>query len=614
MSYEYKDVLGNENFLELQNIAQALRERILDVVSRNGGHLSSALGAVDLIVGMHQVFNHFQNPFIFDVGHQAYAHKLLTGRWEEFESLRSFGGLSGFPNPRESSSDFFIAGHSSTAISVGVGVAKAFNLTKQDQLPIVLIGDGAMTAGLVYEALNELGERKYPMIIILNDNEMSISKPIGAISRYLSQAIASPFCQGVKGGLKKILKKMPQSASYMAKKFEESFKLITPGILFEELGLNYIGPIDGHNIEEIVSILKIAKEMRAPVLIHAQTTKGKGYKIAEGHFEKWHGVSPFDLQSGESLKKSTSISPTSVFSQTLKELAREDEKIVGVTAAMPSGTGMNRLIEDYPDRFWDVAIAEAHAVTSSSALAQKGFKPFVAIYSTFLQRAYDSIVHDVGIMNSPVRFAIDRAGIVGEDGETHQGLLDIAYLRSIPNFTLLAPRDLSTLYKAVKFAHSHDSSPIAFRYPRAEFTLLDGEYEAKDFKLGEMEILKEGEEIVLIGYGNGVGRALNVSKDLQKEGIEVGVVDLRFLKPLDQQGLKKLFTQYQKAFVLSDSYLMGGVGSALLEFMTQEQIDWVELKSLEVQDEFITHGKTALIEERLGLSTSRLVERIKGYL
>lgn len=614
MGFGYEEVRGNENFSELANIAQALRERILDVVSRNGGHLSSALGAVDLIVGMHQVFDHLSNPFIFDVGHQAYAHKLLTGRWEEFESLRSFGGLSGFPNPKESSSDFFIAGHSSTAISAGVGVAKAFSLQKQDTLPVVLIGDGAMSSGLVYEALNELGERKYPMIIILNDNEMSISKPIGAISRYLSQAIASPFCQGVKGGIKKILKKMPDSATYMARKFEESFKLITPGILFEELGLNYIGPIDGHNLEEIISTLKKAKEMKAPVLIHAQTTKGKGYKIAEGQFEKWHGVSPFDLQSGESLKKSSSISPTQIFGETLKELASTDESVVGITAAMPSGTGMNALMEAYPQRFWDVAIAEAHGVTSCSALAQKGFKPFVAIYSTFLQRAYDSIVHDVGIMSSPVRFAIDRAGIVGEDGETHQGLLDIAYLRSIPNMILFAPRDLATLRKAVKFAYSHCDSPSAFRYPRGEFVMNEGEVEARDFELGKLEVLREGERGVLIGYGNGVGRAYRVAEELQKEGIEVGVVDLRFIKPLDREGLKKLFKQYSKVFVFSDSYRLGGVGSALLEFIAQEGIGGVELKTFEIQDEFIPHGKTALIEESLGLSISKLVQSIKEAL
>lgn len=614
MSHNYEEVRENENFSELQVIAQDLRERILDVVSRNGGHLSSALGAVDLIVGMHQVFNHLDNPFIFDVGHQAYAHKLLTGRWEEFESLRSFGGISGFPNPKESKSDFFIAGHSSTAISAGVGVAKAFYLQKEEKLPVVLVGDGAMSSGLVYEALNELGERKYPMIIILNDNEMSISKPIGAISRYLSQAIASPFCQGVKGGIKKILKKMPDSATYMAKKFEESFKLITPGILFEELGLNYIGPIDGHNIEEIVSTLKKAKEMKAPVLIHAQTTKGKGYKIAEGQFEKWHGVSPFDLQSGESLKKSSSISPTSVFGETLKELASKDEKIVGVTAAMPSGTGMSVLMEAYPERFWDVAIAEAHAVTSCSALAQKGFKPFVAIYSTFLQRAYDSIIHDVGIMSSPVRFAIDRAGIVGEDGETHQGLFDIAYLRSVPNMTLFAPRDLATLKKAVEFASSHSSSPIAFRYPRGEFVMSEGEFEARDFELGKLEVLRNGEKAVLIGYGNGVGRAYRVANELEEEGISVGVVDLRFVKPLDTEGLKKIFSQYSKAFVFSDSYKMGGVGSALLEFMAQEGIKGVELKSFEIEDEFITHGKTSLIEESLGLSIAKLVCSIKETL
>lgn len=613
MSYSYKEILGNENIGELEDIAKSLRERILDVVSRKGGHLSSALGAVDLIVGMHQVFNHLQCPFIYDVGHQAYAHKLLTHRWEEFESLRSFGGISGFPNPKESASDFFIAGHSSTAISLGVGVAKSFKLSGSESIPVVLIGDGAMSSGLVYEALNELGERKYPMIIILNDNEMSISKPIGAISRYLSQAIASPFCQGVKGGIKKILQKMPDSATYMARKFEESFKLITPGVLFEELGLNYIGPIDGHNIAEIISTLKKAKEMKAPVLIHAQTTKGKGYKIAEGQFEKWHGVSPFDLESGESLKKSQSISPTSVFGERLKQIAQDDESVVGVTAAMPSGTGMSVLIEAFPERFWDVAIAEAHAVTSSSAMAQKGLKPFVAIYSTFLQRAYDSIIHDVGIMNSPVRFVLDRAGIVGEDGETHQGLFDIAYLRSVPNMVLFAPRDLQSLKKAVDFAYSHSSSPSAFRYPRGEFVLGD-EFEGSEFVLGKMEVLKDGREAVFIGYGNGVGRAYRVAEELQKEGIEVGVVDLRFLKPLDSEGLKGLFAKYSKVFVFSDSYYLGGVGSALLEFIAQEEIKGVALKSFELKDEFIPHGKTALIEESLGLDTAGLLKRVKESL
>lgn len=614
MSWDYKDVRDNENLSNLQTIAQSLRERILDVVSRNGGHLSSALGAVDLIVGMHQVFDHLSNPFIFDVGHQAYAHKLLTGRWDEFETLRSFGGLSGFPNPKESQSDFFATGHSSTAISAGVGVAKAFCIEGSECLPLVLIGDGAMSSGLVYEALNELGERKYPMIIILNDNEMSISKPIGAISRYLSQAIASPFCQGVKGGLKKILKRMPDGATYMAKKFEESFKLITPGILFEELGLNYIGPIDGHDISEIVSTLKKAKELKAPVLIHAQTTKGKGYKIAEGQFEKWHGVSPFDLESGESLKKASTISPTQIFSQTLQELADVDPKIVGITAAMPSGTGMNALIEKYPNRFWDVAIAEAHGVTSCSALALKGFKPFVAIYSTFLQRAYDSIVHDVGIMSAPVRFAIDRAGIVGEDGETHQGLLDIAYLRSIPHMTLFAPRDLSTLQKAVRFAHSHLDSPIAFRYPRNEFTMPEGVYEALDFVLGKLEVLREEKDILFIGYGNGVGRAYKVMCELDKEGIRASLVDLRFLKPLDHAELKRLFLSHSQVFVFSDSYLAGGVGSTILEFIAYEGIKNVELVSLEVHDEYVTHGKTTLVERKLGLDTLSLKERIMKNL
>lgn len=609
----YQD-LPSMDLRSLQKASQTLRERILEVVSHNGGHLSSSLGAVDLIVGMHSVFNHLQNPFIFDVGHQAYAHKLLTGRWNEFEGLRQFNGVSGFPNPSESKSDFFIAGHSSTSISVAVGVAKAFTLEERKDVPIALIGDGSMSAGLVYEALNELGERKYPLIVILNDNEMSISKPIGAISRYLSQMIASPFCQGLKSNLKKVLQKMPDSATYMARKFEESFKLISPGIVFEELGLNYIGPIDGHNLEEIISTLKKARDMRAPVIIHAQTIKGKGYEKAEGCFEKWHGVSPFNLESGEAIKKSEKLTPTKVFAKALEELADKDKKVVGITAAMPSGTGLSALIEKYPNRFWDAGITEAHCVTSSSALAQCGYKPFVAIYSTFLQRAYDSLIHDVGIMNSAVRFAIDRAGLVGEDGETHQGLLDIAYFRSIPNMAVFAPRDNASLKKAVEFAYKHKDSPIAFRYPRNEFVLQDGEYGVKDYEVGKLEILEEGEEIALIGYGNGVGRASGVYQALCQEGIRASLIDLRFVKPLDIDGLKRVFANHSKVFVYSDSYFLGGVGSALLELVSKERIKGVEIISFEVQDEFIPHGNTALIEKNLGLDICSLVEKTKRCL
>ena len=605
--------LSTFSVAQLDEIASRIRQRILEVVSSNGGHLSSTLGAVDLIVGMHAVFDVKQHPFIFDVSHQAYAHKLLTGRWETFVTLRCFGGISGFCNPKESVSDYFIAGHSSTSLSLAVGVGRARALGAKIQMPIVMIGDGSMSAGLVYEALNELGDKKYPMVIILNDNEMSIAKPIGAISNYLSQILTTPLYQKMRDGIKKMLTKMPDSATYLAKRFEESLKLITPGILFEELGLDYVGPIDGHNIELIITTLQKARDMNKPVIIHAQTLKGKGYEIAEGRFERWHGVGPFDIHTGSALKKASTISPTAVFTESLQKYL-SDEKVVGVTAAMPSGTGLDKLIEKAPQRFIDVAICEAHAVTSMAAMAKEGFKPFVAIYSTFLQRAYDQIIHDVGILNLPVRFCIDRAGIVGEDGETHQGLFDIAYLRSIPNMVLFAPRDNESLRQAVDFAYHHNSSPCAFRYPRGKFVLNDGIFSTSAFVLGKAELLKKGKKLLLIGYGNGVGRAYEAYEELAKEGFKPSLLDLRFVKPLDKKTLAKLFSTHKYVCVFSDSYYMGGVGSAILEFMAEENIQNIAFKSFEIKDEFIPHGNSTMIESSLGLSTIDIVLAIKNWV
>ncbi|PAF54271.1 1-deoxy-D-xylulose-5-phosphate synthase [Helicobacter sp. 13S00482-2] len=596
------------DIVSLSDLCQKIRHRILEVVSTNGGHLSSTLGAVELIVAMHKVFDCKENPFIYDVSHQAYAHKLLTNRWKSFDTLRQFEGMSGFIKPSESEFDYFVAGHSSTSISIGVGVAKAFALQGKSGIPIALIGDGSMSAGLVYEALNELGDRKYPMIIILNDNEMSIAKPIGAISKYLSHLIAGPMYQSVKDRIKKLLDKMPDSATYIAKRFEESFKLITPGILFEEMGINYIGPINGHHLEEIIHALNLAKDMRCPVIIHAQTIKGKGYEIAEGKYEKWHGVGPFHIDTGKSKKFASTQSPTDIYSQTLLELADEDEKIVGVTAAMPGGTGLGVLIDKYPNRFWDVAIAEQHAVTSMAALAKEGFKPFVSIYSTFLQRAYDQIVHDVGIMSLPVKFAIDRAGIVGEDGETHQGLLDISFLRSIPNMVLFAPYDNPSLKKAILFASNYSSSPCAFRYPRGKFVMNDGIFEDKDFIIGKSELLIKDGSILLIGYGNGVGRAYEVYLLLKEKGIKASLLDLRFLKPLDKD-LKNIMSSYSHGFVFSDSYRMGGVGSALLEYIAENDMQ-IKLHSFEVMDSYIPQGNTPIVEKSIGLDSQGCAIRI----
>ena len=597
---------------ELEVLCKDIREEILRVVSKNGGHLSSTLGATELIVAMHKVFDSKKDPFIFDVSHQSYAHKLITGRWKEFETLRQFKGLCGYTKPSESEDDYFVAGHSSTSISLGVGAAKAIALKgeQESRIPVVMIGDGSMTAGMVYEALNELGDRKYPMVIILNDNEMSIAKPIGALSRILSSAMASPFYQKFKKQTESFVDNFGGGAHYMAKKVEESLKLITPGIMFEEMGIDYIGPIDGHNLESLIEIFQRAKSLKKPVIVHAQTLKGKGYEIAEGKEEKWHGVGPFDLSNGASYKKSSSKSATQIYTEALLHLAKNDEKIVGATAAMPSGTGLSELMDAYPNRFWDVAIAEQHAVTSMAALAKEGFKPFCTIYSTFLQRGYDQVIHDTCLMDLPVVFALDRAGIVGEDGETHQGVFDISFLRAIPNMTLLAPRDEKSFHQAMAFAAEYER-PCSLRYPRGSFFEADLP-ESLPFELAKSQLLRSNSsDILFIGYGNGVGRAYQTAELMDEK---VSILDLRFVKPLDEDMLRELASKHKKWFVFSDSSKMGGVGSAILEFLSREKILHVEVESFEYEDRFITHGNTKVVEESLGLLPEQLAKRVTSAL
>jgi len=593
---------------ERDTLCEDIREKILEVVSKNGGHLSSTLGATELIVAMHVVFDVKKDPFIFDVSHQAYAHKLITGRWDEFDTLRQFEGLCGYTKPSESDADYYVAGHSSTSISLGVGAAKAIALRGEDRVPVMMIGDGSMTAGMVYEALNELGERKYPMVIVLNDNEMSIAKPIGAISKMLSQTMASPFYQKIKAGTEKILEHFPEGATYMAKRFEESLKLITPGLIFEEMGVEYIGPVNGHDIDDLIETLTVAKNLGKPVIVHAQTLKGKGYDLAEGHHEHWHGVSPFDILDGKASKSSGGKAATKVYTEKLLQLAHADEKVVGVTAAMPSGTGLSPLIEQFPERFWDVAIAEQHAVTSMGPLAKEGFKPFCTIYSTFLQRGYDQVIHDICLMNLPVVFALDRAGIVGEDGETHQGVFDISFLRAIPNMTIFAPRNENDMHAAMDFAYKFQT-PCSLRYPRGAF-LDTTEDEAKPFELGKSEFIQENKkDILFIGYGNGVGRAMQTAELMDED---IAILDLRFVKPLDKETLRKCAKDYASWFVFSDSAKMGGVGSAILEFLAEDGITDIKVKSFEYEDEFITHGNTKLVEESLGLLPEQLAEKVKA--
>lgn len=590
---------------ELKTLADNLRRKIIEVVSQNGGHLSSNLGVVELSIAMHYVFDSTKDPFIFDVSHQSYAHKLLSGREERFHTLRTFGGLSGYTKDEEG--DYFIAGHSSTSISLAIGACKAIRLKKEERTPVVLIGDGALSAGMAYEALNELGDRKYPCVIILNDNEMSISKPIGAISKYLSQAMATQFYQKFKKRVEKMLDFLPDSATYMAKRFEEGFKLITPGLLFEELGLEYIGPIDGHNINEMINALKQAKMMQKPCIIHAQTIKGKGYMLAEGKHAKWHGVGAFDIHSGESLKKSNSkSSATEIFSQNLLHLAQKYENIVGVTAAMPSGTGLDLLIEAYPERFWDVAIAEQHAVTSMAAMAKEGFKPFIAIYSTFLQRAYDQVIHDCAIMNLNVVFAMDRAGIVGEDGETHQGVFDVSFLSAVPNLTLIAPRDSKMMEKCMEYAYFHQG-PLAFRYPRGSF-ILEEEFAPCKLSLAKSQwLIKNTSEVAFLGFGQGVGKAWKVLQNLGNDF--ANLIDLIFIKPLDELLLKELASQTKIWFVFSENVKIGGVASLLREFVGQYDLN-VKIVSFEYEDAFITHGNLNEVEVNLNLDVKKLSQKI----
>lgn len=600
--------IKNFTLPELEALSQKIRNRILEVVSQNGGHLSSTLGATEIIVAMHNVFDVSKDPFIFDVSHQAYAHKLLSDRWEEFATLRQFGGLSGYTKPSESPADYFVAGHSSTSISLGVGAAKAIALKNEQEsrIPVVLIGDGAMSAGMAYEAMNELGDRKYPMVIILNDNEMSIAKPIGAISRMLSSAMASPFYQRFKRKTEQFVDNFGEGAHYLAKRFEESFKLITPGIMFEEMGIEYIGPIDGHDLKSLIETFKIARSMGKPVLVHIQTIKGKGYEIAEGKHEKWHGVSPFDLKSGTANTASSVKNATQIYADALMDQADRNPKVVGVTAAMPSGTGLSALMEKYPERFWDVAIAEQHAVTSMGALAKEGFKPFCTIYSTFLQRGFDQVIHDVCLMDLPVVFALDRAGIVGEDGETHQGVFDISFLRLIPNMTLCAPRDEKSFHQIVAYAAGYDH-PCAIRYPRGAFLKADLP-ESAPFETGKSQLLiSNSSNLLFIGYGNGVGRA---AQTMACMGDQPSLLDLRFVKPLDTQMLQLMAARYKKWYVFSDSCRIGGVGSALLEWLAEEQITDVQVVSFEYDDTFIKHGNTRLVEESLGLLPEQLAKRV----
>ncbi|MBE0427878.1 MAG: 1-deoxy-D-xylulose-5-phosphate synthase [Nitrospirae bacterium] len=602
---------------ELKELAEEIRKTIVYRVSKNGGHLASNLGVVELTIALHYVFNSPVDKIIWDVGHQSYVHKLLTGRYERFPSLRTYMGVAGFPRISESEHDAFGTGHSSTSISAALGIIEGRDKNKEDFKVIGVIGDGAMTAGLALEGLNNAGELKKDLIVILNDNEMSISPNVGALSAYLNRILTGDLYQKFKRDTRSFLEGIPKlggAAAKIAQKTEEMFKgIFLPGILFEELGFNYVGPIDGHNIELLMDTLKRIKTSSSPVLIHVITKKGKGYEFSEKNPSLFHGIGPFKLETGVPTG-GNDITYSEIFGDTLVELAVKDNKIIAISAAMKEGTGLENFARLYPERFYDVGIAEQHAVTFATGLATQGLKPVVAIYSTFLQRAYDEIVHDVCLQNLHVVFAIDRAGIVGEDGPTHNGIFDISYLRHIPNLVIMSPKNANELKVMLELALNHNG-PVAIRYPRSKATLFQNRYNLPvAFQMGEAEVVNTGKDVALIAIGNMVYPALTAAQRLEKEGITVMVINARFIKPLDEKMIKSVALTIPKIITIEENVIQGGFGSAVLEFLNKIEIPHVRLRRLGIPDVFIEQGRQDELRKIYGLDEEGIYNAVLAIL
>ncbi|WP_419655332.1 Dxs: 1-deoxy-D-xylulose-5-phosphate synthase 1 [Desulfosarcina variabilis str. Montpellier] len=600
---------------ELPELAEEIRNTIVDVVSVSGGHLASSLGAVELGIALHYVFDTPNDKILWDVGHQAYAHKLLTGRRDQFPTLRRHGGLSGFTKRSESEHDAFTTGHSSTSISAGLGIACAKRLKKDPAKVVAVIGDGSMTAGLAYEGMNQTGDthNDKDLIVILNDNEMSISHNVGAISSLLSRTFSASKLQIMRKEFGEFLKSLPrigENVYQLAKRSEESFKtFVTPGMLFEAFNFEYFGPIDGHNLDHLIDILKNIKKMDEPVLLHVLTKKGKGYRQAEQNPVYFHGVGSFDIDTGICRKKATDIpNYTEVFGQTMVELAQKDDKIIAVTAAMPEGTGLVPFSKAYPDRFFDVGIAEQHGVTFAAGMATEGFRPVVAIYSTFLQRAYDQIIHDVCIEKLPVVFALDRGGIVGEDGPTHHGLFDLSFLRSIPNLVVMAPKDENELRHMLATAVAFNG-PIALRYPRGRGVGVDLDDELSTIPIGKAEILSQGDDLLILAVGSGVDEAVCAAALLSKNHqIQSTVVNARFIKPLDEALILPLADSIGRVITIEENTLAGGFGSGILEILADHGMGHVHVKRLGVNDRFVEHGPQNSLRCDYGLDAAAIVK------
>jgi len=579
---------------ELIRLAEEIRHKILETVSKTGGHLASSLGAVELTLALHYVFDTPHDKLIWDVGHQSYTHKIITGRKDRFHTLRQRGGISGFPKRAESVFDVFDVGHSGTSISAASGIAEAQCLKKEPCKVIAVIGDGSMTSGLAYEGLNWSGDRNKDLIIILNDNEMSISPNVGAMSSYLNRVMTGQTVMKLKGEIKHFLNTFPSFGPQMLKftrHAEESLKtFFIPGALFEELGFTYVGPLEGHRLDPLIKNLKNVKEMKGPILVHVITKKGKGYRFAEQEPLKFHSTSTFDLETGKSLRRDDTVPTyTQVFGDTLAHLARDNEKIAAVTAAMCEGTGLDRFAALYPERFYDVGIAEQHGVTFASALATEGFIPVVAIYSTFLQRAYDQILLDTCLQNLHVVFALDRGGVVGDDGPTHHGLFDYAYLRSMPHMIVMAPKDENELRHMVKTAVDAER-PVSIRYPRGKGVGAPLEGEPRSLPIGKGEILLEGQDLAIVAIGSTVHPALAAAKDLQREGIRATVVNARFVKPLDADLICRTAASCGRLITAEENVLMGGFGSAVLEMLQEKGIRDIQVIRLGIPDEFVEHA------------------------
>lgn len=597
---------------ELKLLAVEIRERIIDVVSKNGGHLASSLGAVELTLAIHYVFDLPKDTLIWDVGHQSYAHKLITGRNDTFDSLRQYKGISGFSKIKESPYDGFTVGHSSTSISAGLGISCAKHLNKDTSDVISVIGDGSLTAGLAYEGLNQTGDLKRNLIVILNDNEMSISANVGALSSLLSRTFSAKYLQSMRNRFGVFLKSLPKIGDEIyniAKRSEESFKtFITPGMLFEAFNFDYFGPIDGHNLDHLIDILKNIKNPKEPILLHVTTKKGKGYKPAEQNPIYFHGVGSFAVDTGKSNKKPNGIPTyTQVFGSQMVKLAKTNEKIIAVTAAMPEGTGLTGFSKQYPDRFFDVGIAEQHAVTFAAGLATKGLKPVVAIYSTFLQRAFDQILHDVCIDALPVIFAIDRGGIVGEDGPTHHGLFDFSYLRCMPNMTIMAPKDENELARMLVTAVHHDG-PIALRYSRDIGVGVQIEDNPKRLEIGKAQVINQGDDLLIIAIGNSVNEAIKANKLLQEQGICATIINARFVKPLDTDLIIEYALKIKKIIIVEEHVLDGGFGSAVLEMLVDKGVTGFSLKRIGIKNKFVEHGPQNVLRKDYEIDSTAIVD------